>query len=657
VTILLDSLVETATIDIDGNGRMWLASDGRTAVDSLHKIMVRWSDSPYSTWNGPHILESGVNSDDICALTAFDGKVGVIWSNQTTRRYGFRYHTDGDAATTWSTDEVPASQSAIDTIGAGMADDHLNIATGSDGTIFVASKTGYKGMGYTNLSLLVRRPAGTWDDLYEVEPRAVKEGTRPIVLLSEYLGIITVVSIEDIGGSDIVYKESKISSISFPTQNSHLRKGSTTWDNVSGFKQRYTDEFLVLFSDKIGTQDFRWRGVLAENKFAAYYRMDEGSGNTLVDASFYENDGTVSGTPTWETGVDSLALKSDGVSDYAITPDDNSLDITDKITLSAWIKTGKSGRQVILEKENATTGYCFYLNDEGSFSVRFNGDNSKMVSTSSSYLSRLDKWVHFAATYDGSMIRTYVNGISDDSLLTSFTIGINSELLTSGSLSDGTKKFMGSLDEVKIIYDALPLSNIKELAESSEKPALVSHWAMEDNGGAFLMDSSSSKNNANIIEGPSWIEGKRGLALNLNGTIDFCTVPDDPSLNFSNAITLAAWIKPGKYATQRIIRKVDETNDLGYSLFLGIDSTISIRFNNDNFTRLNSITKYPGTGDTWMHIAATYDGSTIRLFVKGVEDNTVNRSFNIGTTTNDLTIGGEEDETDLFKGSLDDVRI
>jgi hypothetical protein len=658
LSIPLDTLVETATIDIDSEGRMWLASDGRTAVDTLYKILVRWSDSPYDTWNGPHILESDVKPDDICAVTAFDGKIGVIWSNQKTKRYGFKYHTDGNSATTWSTDEVPASQSANDVIGAGMADDHLNIATGSDGTLYVASKTGYKGVGYANLSLLVRRPAGTWDDLYEVEEReAMREGTRPIVLLSEYLGIITVVYVEDIGGSDIVYKESKISSISFPSQYSHLRKGTTTWDDVSGFKERYTDEFLVVFADQIGAQDYRWRAVLAENKFAAYYRMDEGSGSTLVDASFYENDGSVSGTPTWETGVDSLALKSDGIGDYSTTPDDNSLDISDKITLSAWIKTEKSGRQVIIEKENATTGYCFFLNDEGSFSVRFNGDNSKMVSTSSSYLSRLDKWVHFAATYDGSKIRTYVNGIPDDSLTTTFTIGTNSESLTIGSFSDGTKKFMGSLDEVKIIYDALPLSNIKDLAEPSNKPALVSHWAMEDNGGAFLIDSSSSKNNADIIEGPSWVEGKRGLGLNLNGTIDYCTVPNDPSLNITGSITIAAWIKPGKYGTQRIIRKVDETNDLGYSLFLGIDSTISIRFNNSSLTRLNSITKYPGTDDTWMHVAATYDESTIRLYGNGVEDNTLNMSFNIGITNNDLTIGAEDDETDLFKGSLDDLRI
>ncbi|MCZ6702547.1 MAG: LamG domain-containing protein, partial [Ignavibacteria bacterium] len=658
ISIPLDTLAETATIDIDGNGRMWLASDGNNSVDTLHNILVRWSDSPFSVWNGPKVLESGVNLDDICALTSFDGKIGVIWSNQTIKRYGFKYHIDGDPGTTWSTDEVPASQSAIDNVGAGMADDHLNIAAGSNGTIYVASKTGYDTVGHTNLSLLVRRPAGNWDDLYEVEEKVLlNEGTRPIVILSEFLGVITVIYIEDIGGNDIVYKESKLNSISFPSQSSYLRKGNTNWDDISGFKQLYTDEFLVVFSNKMASQDYRWRGGLAKNKFAAYYTMDEGNGGTLVDASVFANDGTITGSPGWVTGIDSLALDLDGLTDYFTIPDDASLDIIDEITLAAWIKTRKTGEQVILEKEDGISGYSIFLKDDGSFSVSFNGDDTKRVNTSSIYSNRLDKWVHFAATYDGSKIRTYVNGIADDSLTTSITIGVNSEILSVGAYSDGTGKFMGLLDEVKIIYEAISPSNIKNLAAASNRPALVGHWAMEENGGATLIDSSSSKNNASIIEGPSWVEGKRGLALDLNGTIDYCSVPDDPTLNISSAITIAAWIKPSKYETQRIIRKVDETNDLGYSLFLSVDSTISIRFNNSNDKRVNSITKYPGTGNTWMHVAATYDGSTIRIYVNGVEDNTQTVDFNIGITNNDLTIGADADETDFFEGLLDDLRI
>ncbi len=127
VPITLDNGVETATIDIDSNGRMWLASDGTTSVN------VRWSDSPYSSWSSPINLAGNISLDDICDVIAFDGKVGVLWSNQTTQRFGFRVHVDGTDPASWSADEVPASQSARN-IGAGMADDHLNISVGIGGT-------------------------------------------------------------------------------------------------------------------------------------------------------------------------------------------------------------------------------------------------------------------------------------------------------------------------------------------------------------------------------------------------------------------------------------------------------------------------------------------------------------------------------------------
>jgi hypothetical protein len=73
VPITLDSGVETATIDMDGTGRMWLASPGTTDIN------IRWSDSPYSSWSAPITVSTGVNDDDICLVTAFGGKIGVCY--------------------------------------------------------------------------------------------------------------------------------------------------------------------------------------------------------------------------------------------------------------------------------------------------------------------------------------------------------------------------------------------------------------------------------------------------------------------------------------------------------------------------------------------------------------------------------------------------
>ena len=120
---------------------MWLASDATTDIN------VRWSDSPYSTWSAPINLANNVNTDDISVVTAMPGnKVGVLWSNQTTERFGFKVHADGAAAGTWSADEVPASASAQN-IGLGMADDHLNVAVAADGTLYAAVKTSYDTTG------------------------------------------------------------------------------------------------------------------------------------------------------------------------------------------------------------------------------------------------------------------------------------------------------------------------------------------------------------------------------------------------------------------------------------------------------------------------------------------------------------------------------
>ncbi|MHC4314545.1 MAG: hypothetical protein ACYSW3_19005 [Planctomycetota bacterium] len=152
VDITLDSGVETATIDVDSTSRMWIASDASTDIN------VRYSDPPYDVWSSPITLASGVHTDDISVITTLaNGTIGVLWSNQKTKRFGFRVHADSNGPAVWSADEVPASQSAIDNVGIGMADDHLNVAVASDGTLYAAVKTSYDTPGYPKIAFLVIR--------------------------------------------------------------------------------------------------------------------------------------------------------------------------------------------------------------------------------------------------------------------------------------------------------------------------------------------------------------------------------------------------------------------------------------------------------------------------------------------------------------------
>jgi len=240
--VTLSSGVETASCDIDSTGRMWIASDAVTDIE------VRYSDYPYSSWSGPVILESGVSSDDICAVTALpDGRIGVLWSNQAASRFGFKTHTDGDDPAVWSADEVPASD---DSVGAGVADDHINLAVASDGTLYAAVKTSYDTAGHPKIALLVRRPDGTWDPLYEVD----QAGTRPIVVVNETLGFLRVIYTESEGYHSIVYKETALNSIAFGTREL-LIQGAL--NSATSTKQNFEREIVVLAGSDSSVEGIR----------------------------------------------------------------------------------------------------------------------------------------------------------------------------------------------------------------------------------------------------------------------------------------------------------------------------------------------------------------------------------------------------------------
>jgi len=248
IEIDLDNNLQAATIDIDGTGRMWLASD------AYRDINVRWSDTPYSVWNPPITLNvSDVVPLDICAVTAFGNKIGVLWSNQRDEEFQFRYHVDGNNPATWSSQEIASGSQSGE-----VADDHINFAVGNDGTIYAAVKTSYDSDDYPTIALLEREPSSTWN-FYGVQNG---NGTRPIALLDEDDDEIFVVYQEFNGGGKIMYKYSSINSINFPTTETRLNPFDTeNYQDVTSTKQNFTSEVAILFT--VDHTDHEWTSVLA----------------------------------------------------------------------------------------------------------------------------------------------------------------------------------------------------------------------------------------------------------------------------------------------------------------------------------------------------------------------------------------------------------
>jgi hypothetical protein len=61
--------------------------------------------------------------------------------------------------------------------------------------------------------------------------------------------------------------------------------------------------------------------------------------------------------------------------------------------------------------------------------------------------------------------------------------------------------------------------------------------------------------------------------------------------------------------------------------------------------------------DTWVHLAGTYDGATLRVYVNGIQVSSQTQTGNLATSSDPLQIGGDSIYGQYFEGTIDEVRV
>ncbi|PYJ85154.1 MAG: hypothetical protein DME22_10205 [Verrucomicrobia bacterium] len=185
---------------------------------------------------------------------------------------------------------------------------------------------------------------------------------------------------------------------------------------------------------------------------------------------------------------------------------------------------------------------------------------------------------------------------------------------------------------------------------------MVGAYSFNEGAGTSVGDGSGN-GNVGTISGASWTSaGKYGNGLSFNGTSALVTVNDSGSLHLTTGMTLEAWVNATTVSSawRDVIYKGRDNYFLE-----GTSDNNKLPGGGATLGGAGALTY--GTGalgvGTWTHLALTYDGAALRLYVNGTQVSSVAKTGTILTSTNPLQIGGDSMYGQYFAGTIDEVRV
>ena len=459
-------------------------------------------------------------------------------------------------------------------------------------------------------------------------------------------------------------------------------KGSTTWTDFSsggiggqsGFGSEVTQQYKYFFVRKaVATYPTSAAPASEEQSKGpvAYWKFDEGTGTTTNDSTSNKNHGTISGA-TWQTEdmcVSGKCLKFDGTDDEVTIS--NGPVLTTNATIEGWFYW-ISGNTSLIRDDTGGGGWILAYNNGGNITYRLGGSS---FNSSIAVAPLQNKWVHYAMTKNGATVNYYINGVIAHS---GGSAGSTTSILPWHIMKNGTgSNFInGYVDDVKIYPYARSAAEIKAdfnsrgamkgtaaiVGANHDSPALskglVGYWKMDETAGNAADSSGNSNTGTWNGTGSHYPAGKFGNGGGFNGTDDYINAGSGTTLNVTSAVTISAWIKPtGSYPNMyySILKK---NNALGGSVgrFLVKDGTqILVQNNNGNFFS----DSFSDITDSWTHFVYTYDKNLGKeyIYINGNRVGSQNRTGDLGTSGDSLTIGYDTDARYRFYGSLDETRI
>jgi len=322
-------------------------------------------------------------------------------------------------------------------------------------------------------------------------------------------------------------------------------------------------------------------------------------------------------------------------------------------TFSVWFKTGVNAFENICGygTNSAKQGFDIITFTNGTVGVH--GVNTQ-VEASGTFV--LNEWNHYAVTYDGTILRGYVNGQPVNTSTIALNTGTNVDFTIGAGAYTPANGFSGDVSNIAIWNSVLTASNVSTIYNNGEPNDISSlspnnwyklnaadtfdgtNWTIKDYAGSND-GTSFNMTSANLVQSNlQHTSGYSPYALSLDGSNDYFPLGSGSSLNFTGDLSISFWIKTtdtrnspslaGKWGAVGIRNWIILHNN-GIVTFV-VSSTGTAAGN-------GSITGNTIVNDgNWHHVLVVNDSTTTNnyIYIDGYQDATANvgRSI-VGTAT------------------------
>lgn len=388
------------------------------------------------------------------------------------------------------------------------------------------------------------------------------------------------------------------------------------------------ENYLYADTVSITPQDPSGPGELS------YWNFDETGGTTAADA-WGSNTINLSSGASFVSGKNNNGLKLDGTSNGYATLPNGVVSALDDFTITTWVKLDASAKGNRLFDFGSNTGSNMVLIPGTGGTV---GNVRYAIRTTSYEPSQtigsaveldLDEWYHIAVTQSGNIGILYVDGVEvgrNESLTKRPSDLGNTSQNWLGKSQWAVDPFLnGTIDDFKIFSRALSAAEIVDEfeGETSTPPSGTeeySFWDFNETGGTSAADSWGGFN-ATLASGASFVAGKNGNGLDLDGSSNgYASLPAGIASGLDE-ITVAGWVKLDGYTNWG--RLFDFGTGTSSYMYLtprnGTTGTVrfTIRGNATTQDIINSPTTL--TPGQWYHLAVTLSENEGVLYVNGTE--------------------------------------